>query len=432
MQDPGSYREFRRGWPIVLSSMLGVGLGLSPLPFYTMGLFAPRLAAEFGWGMGQIFFGITITSMVVILAGPLAGYLAGRWGARPVAITSLVLFSLAFMGFALGNGSLTVYYLTWAAVAALGAGTLPITWTQGVNNWFERRKGLAIGITLMGTGLFGIVSKPFTAWLIAGFGWRGAYVGLALLPLLVAAPMAFLLFRNVGGDPAAPARPRADLEGMAFAQILRSWRFWLIAVCVVPVSFALGGPIPNMENILKTGGIAADQVVRLTPFIGLSALTGRLVGGWLLDRFWAPAVALVIISLPAVSCTILAGGALGFREALLAIFLIGFSVGVEYDLIAFLVARYFGMRSYTATYACLYVCFSTGAGFAPAAFGWSFDHFHSYANILAGSAIALVSCALALLLLGRYRYAVPRTAPAADLPATRPNVTAEHSPMAGR
>jgi predicted MFS family arabinose efflux permease len=396
------YSEFKKGWPIVLASMLGVGLGLSPLPFYTIGVLAPHLASAFGWGMGQIFFGITVTTLVVLWAGPLAGFLAARYGARPVALVSLALFALSFMAFALSNGSLTLYYLTWALVAGLGAGTLPITWTRGVNAWFEQRKGLALGITLMGTGIFGVISKPLTAWLIATWGWRGAYIGLGLLPLLIALPVAFVLFRHAEGDPDAEQDTTAH-QGLSFAQALRDWRFWLMAGAFIPISFALGGPIPNMENILKAGGMAREQIIGLTAFIGLSALTGRLAGGWLLDRYWAPAVAMVILLLPGISCWLLAHGPLTPGTALLAIVLIGFAVGVEYDLMAFFVARYFGMRSYTQIYALLYGCFAFGAGVGPAVFGWSFDKTGSYATVLMVSFAVLVLGALSFLLLGRYR-----------------------------
>ncbi len=139
-------------------------------------------------------------------------------------------------------------------------------------------------------------------------------------------------------------------------------------------------------------------------FIGLSALIGRLVGGWLIDRLWAPGVGLVILSAPGLACWLLAQGGLGYGQALLSICLIGFALGVEYDLLAFLVARYFGMRSYTQIYALLYVCFAMGAGFAPAIFGWSFDRDKSYAGILTLACGLLLLGALALLGLGRYRH----------------------------
>jgi predicted MFS family arabinose efflux permease len=411
-----SYSEFKAGWPTVLSSMLGIGLGLSPLPFYTTGVMAPYLMKAFGWSLGQIMAGITVTTAVVLVAGPAAGFLAVRYGARRVALTSLVLFAFTFMSFSLLSGSLTLYYATWALAALVGAGTLPMTWTVAVNQRFDRRKGLALGVSLMGTGLFGFFSKPLLAWMIRDFGWRGAYVGLGLLPLLIAFPVALLLFFE---KPAAAAsdggKPLAD--GLTFGKTLGQWRFWLIAIALVPISFALAGPIPNMENILKTAGFSLKTIIQLTSLIGLSALSGRFVGGWLLDRLWAPLVALIILASPGLSCFLLARATLSPTEAMVSIVLIGFAVGVEYDLIAFLVARYFGMRSYTAIYGVLYVFFSIGAGLGPLLFGWSFDATGSYRTILNVAFAVLMISGASLLTLGRYRFARGETADQSVAPA---------------
>ncbi len=437
-----SYGEFKAGWPVVLSSMIGIGLGLSPLPFYTTGVMAPHLMKAFGWSIGQIMAGITVTTAVVLFAGPAAGFLAVRYGARRIALGSLLLFAVSFMGFALSNGSLLLYYATWAFAALVGAGTLPMTWTVAVNQRFDVRKGLALGISLMGTGLFGFFSKPLLAWMIGDFGWRGAYVGLGLLPLLIAFPVGFLLFFEKPVEkPSSVAAASPVAEGLTFQETIGQWRFWLIAVILVPVSFALAGPIPNMENILKTAGFGVKTIVALTSLIGLSALSGRLVGGWLLDRFWAPAVALVILASPGISCFLLSQSSVSPPAAMLSIVLIGFAVGVEYDLMAFLVARYFGMRSYTAIYGVLYVFFSVGAGLGPLAFGWSFDRTGSYKIILGVAFFVLIASGAALLTLGRYRYAYRKgedasypagAAPAADPPAIIPNVVAAQSPIAGK
>jgi MFS family permease len=431
---PSSYAEFKAGWPVVLSSMLGIGLGLSPLPFYTTGILAPYLMKSFGWNITEVMAGIPVSTAGVVFAGPLVGFLAVRFGARRVALTSLVLFALSFMSFALSDGSLLLYYATWAAVSILGAGTLPMTWTVAVNQRFERRKGFALGLTLMGTGLFGFFSKPLVAWMIHVSGWRGAYVGLGLLPLLIAFPTAWFLFFEKRPEPGVAAAPTAlPAEGLTFRETVLQWRFWLIALILVPISFALAGPIPNMENILKTAGFSATRIIQLTSLIGLSALSGRLVGGWLLDRFWAPAVAVVILASPGISCFLLAQTTLSAPGAMLSIVLIGFAVGVEYDLVAFLVARYFGMRSYTAIYGVLYVFFSIGAGIGPLLFGWCFDRTGSYRLILDVAFGVLIASGLSLLALGRYRYRrqpdIPF--PAAAAPATLPNVVAAQSPMAG-
>ena len=408
----GGYGEFREGWPVVLASLLGIGLGLSPMPFYTIGVFAPHLAKEFGWSIGQIMGGISITSVMVLWAGPVAGIIAGRLGVRRVALASVVLFGLAFMALALSTRSLTQFYLTWAAVAILGAGTLPITWTKAVNQWFDLRKGLALGISLMGTGIFGILSKPYLAWLIGSYGWRAGYVGLGLLPLLIALPTAFLLFRERDGTARSETsmRPAAP-GGLTLREAFREWRFWLLAIALLPISFALGGPVPNLEVILQGGGVTPGMIVALTPLVGLSSLTGRVAGGWLLDRFWAPAVAFVILSLPGLSCWLLTGSALDYPTAATAIFLIGFALGVEYDVMAYFVSRYFGLRSYSEIYGILYLFFGIGAGAGPLAFGWDHDAHGNYNLSLVVSCFILVAGAASLLTLGRYRHFPDAPAP---------------------
>jgi len=367
------YGEFKLGWPVVVSAMLGIGLGLSPLPFYTIGVLAPELAREFGWGFAEILGGLPIMTFAVLLASPLVGLLADRIGVRTVALLSLLLFGLAFAGFAASNGDIMLFYVTWGVMALVGAGTLPVTWTRAVNNRFEVHKGLALGLSLVGTGLFGFACKPYTAWLVEEFGWRIAYLGVAALPLLIALPVAFIFFHDVGGRTvtaaerrAADAERKAVTPGKSFGEALRDWRFWILAVAFVPISFAVGGPIPNIENILRSNGFEA-------------------------------------VSAPAVACWLLAAGTTDPLVAGLSIVLIGFAAGVEFDLMAFMVARYFGLKSYGGIYGALYGFFALGAGVGPVIFGQYFDRTGSYETILLYSALGLVAGAALLLLMGRYR-----------------------------
>ncbi|HMK87006.1 MAG TPA: MFS transporter [Steroidobacteraceae bacterium] len=400
------YSEFKEGWRVVLASLVGIGLGLSPVPFYTIGMFAPELAKAFHWQFAQIMFGLTVTTFTVLLSAPAAGFLADRLGVRKVVLGSIVLFGFTFAAFAATDGSLPLFYATWAVLAAGGSGTLPLTWTRAVNNWFETRKGLALGLSLLGTGLFGSLIKPICAWLIAHAGWRAAYLVIGMMPIAIALPIAWFFFHDTGAS--AGRGPRAALpplpaSGLTFLAALSEWRLWVLAVAFIPISFAVGGPIPNMENILRLRGFDKPAIASLVAFIGLSVVTGRLLGGWLIDRLWAPGVAFVLLSLPAIACWLLLQSSLGYGQALLCIYLIGFAAGVEYDLMAFLVARYFGMRSYASIYGALYGCFALGAGIGPMLFGADFDRSGSYERSLVASAIMLVASAALLLTLGRYK-----------------------------
>lgn len=400
---PVGFGEFRRGWKVVFCSLIGIALGLSPMPIYTIGVFAPHLVGEFGWSISEIMGGITVTTLTLLVAGPMAGWLSARFGVRRVVLTSQVMFGLSFAAIGFSTGSLTLFYLNWAIATLAGAGTLPITFTQAVTHWFEERRGLALGIAMMGTGLFGILCKPLLAWLIPELGWRGAYIALGMLPIVIALPVSyFMLFghRQASSDEPVAVKP----GGLTFGQALRDWRLWLLIMAVVPISLALAGPVPNMENMLTVAGIDAGTIVALTPLIGLSALLGRIIGGWLIDYFWAPAVGFAILSLPAISCFILASGGLTPVSAGFSIFLIGFALGIEYDLMAYFVSRYFGMRAYGPIYSLLYVFFAIGAGFGPLALGADFDRHGSYDLSLFVGAIFLLAGAASLLLLGRYRH----------------------------
>ena len=133
--------EFGRGWPVVAAAAVGIGLGISPLPFYTIDVMVAPLGQEFGWSRGDVFSAIAVYTVCSLFTAPVIGMLADRFGARPVATISLITFSLSMMALSLNTGSMTVYLGLWLLVALGGAGTLPVVITRPINNWFDRRRG---------------------------------------------------------------------------------------------------------------------------------------------------------------------------------------------------------------------------------------------------------------------------------------------------
>lgn len=385
---------------------------MSPLPFYTIGVFADPLAKEFGWGMGQIFSAMMFFTITAVFASPIVGHITDRVGPRRVVLTSITIFSLAMMSFSLLTESITLYFAIWTLLAICGAGTLPIAWTKAVNNWFFKSRGLALGLALVGTGLFGFLAKHYAFFLIENLGWRLAYVGVGALPLLIAWPIAFLLFRDTSDPKVADKveqmertyeQPKGQAGGLTFEQALKDWRLWLLAYSFIPISFAVGGPIPNLETLLGSKGFGAQEAVNLAGLIGIAVIIGRLAGGFMLDYFWAPAVAAVLLSLPAVATFMLIQPDLSYFAAATAIMILGAAAGVEYDLMAYIVSRYFGMKHYAKIYGFLYGFFALGAGIAPGVFGSSFEATGNYNSILLTASFLFIAGALPLLLLGKYR-----------------------------
>jgi len=250
--------------------------------------------------------------------------------------------------------------------------------------------------------------------LINAYGWRMAYIGIGFLPLIVALPVALIAFHDVD-DPKVAKRAEGLAElsreagntikqyGFTFAQAVRDWRLWLLGAIFLPLSFAIGGPIPNLETMLGSKGFDRADAVLLASFLGYSVYAGRLIAGYLLDFIWAPAIACALMILPAGSMLMFAGADPTYSQMVIAIVLLGVAAGVEYDLLAYLVSRYFGVRSYARIYGALYALFGLGAGFGPAAFGAVYSNTGSYDQALYYSMWGFIVCSLALLLLGRYR-----------------------------
>jgi MFS transporter, OFA family, oxalate/formate antiporter len=397
--------EFRRGWPVLLAAALGIAFGASPLPFNSIGTFIPHLESEFGWGRGDIQLAVFVFTVVVVVTVPIVGALADRFGVRPVAIATLAMFGLTYAALALTSASIVGFYALWGLMGLLGGGSTPVSWTRAVNGWFEKNRGLALAITLMGTGVTAAFLPRLAVFLIERVGWRWAFVGIALLPLAIALPVAVALFR----DPPEPVRSAnsagADLPGvpgLTLRQAAASYRFWVIAASILLVATGIGGTITNLQPLLIDRGYTPAGAASTAGLIGLSVIAGRLGAGWLIDRFWAPAVTFPMLALPAVGCLILAMSEIPPALANASAIMIGLAAGAETDLVAYLTARYFGLAHYGSIYGVQYAAFGLASGFAPFLFGRVFDVAGTYDPILYVTAGFFMAGACALLTLGRY------------------------------
>lgn len=398
-------RDSSAGWVVVAASMVGLAMGLSPLPFYTVGMFAPELQREFGWSFAALMGSITVQSVVVMATGPAAGFAVDRFGAKPVALISLVLFGLTYMSLGLSGGNIWIYYGQWVVMSTLGAGTLTATWMHTVNGWFDRHRGLAIGIASTGTGITGFLIKPFTAWLIGSYGWRSAFFVIGALPIIVGVPVVALFFRErLGGGRRLAQRAAEPVveAGLTLREALRHRRFWIMTAAFLLIAFALTAPTPNLENILRTQRFSLPQIGAITAGFGLSVIAGRIAGGWLLDRFWAPGCAVAILVMPMIGSFLLSRPEIDATQAALAVITLGLGAGFEFDLLAYLIARYFGRRAYGTIYGSFYTVIAFGGGMGPVVYGRVFDATGRYDMALLTGVGCLIVGSLSLLALGRY------------------------------
>ena len=406
MTAPTRRSEFRLGWKVLLASMLGVMCGASPIPFNTIGFFIGPLHQEFGWAFRDISLGLTIFGVLAAFLAPLFGAMADRFGVRPVALASLLAFGLTFGSFYFTPGTLLGFYGMWVLLGLVGIGSTPVTWSRAVNLWFFRKRGLALGITLVGTSLAAMTVPPLTVWAIDQFGWRTAYPIVALLPLLVALPVGLLFFREPTAEERPPelsaAAASGGLAGLTLREAMRGYRFWVIFASILLVALAYGGAHVHLPQMLATKGFEPGQAALVMSALGFSILFGRLFTGFLLDHFWAPAVTLPILCMPAISCLLLAGDSLTLPLAFVSALFLGFATGAETDLVAYLAGRYFGMANYGKIYGMLYMPFGFASAVSPAVYGWVRDSTGTYAPMLQVALFMFVAGAVLLLTLGRY------------------------------
>ena len=195
-------QEVVRGWRILVAAAFGAGTGAVPLAFYSFGAFIEPLSDAYGWTRAEIGAAPLFLTVGGLVAGVFAGAIADKVGARTVIVTSQIALVLAFAGMAFLPPSLPLFYAGYALIAILGAGTMTMTWTRTISGWFVRSRGLALGLSLIGTGTIGAFLPALVNYLNATYGLQGAYLGLAALPLIFGLPLTVLFFKDPPQDRA--------------------------------------------------------------------------------------------------------------------------------------------------------------------------------------------------------------------------------------
>ena len=397
--------EFRLGWRTVLMAMLGLGVAANASLLYAFGALVIPLQHAFGWSRGNLQPAISFLFGGAVIGAQLVGWLNERYGMRRVTIASLIALAATFALMPLMGRSIGWLYLMFALLPIAGMGTMHITWTHLVNLWFERNRGLALAVMLSGTGLSAILIPSAVTWVIGRWNWQAAFLLLALLPLVLVLPLVLRWLQTPGSQHASrhgtpPVQARA---GLAFRDALHSPRFWALNIALSLVVAATVSMVSNTVPLLRDKGLSAAEASHIFGSFGVSLIGGRLIIGYLIDRLWAPAVAAIALAMPALGCVLLStAGADQPGTLTLATLLIGLGAGAEFDIAAYLMARYFGMRDYGRLFGIHVALITIAAALAPWIFGRIYTLTGSYSTMLAICGAAFLLGALTLLPLGRY------------------------------
>ncbi len=399
--------EFRRGWPVLLASSVGVGCGIN-LNQYVGSMFVKELQGEFGWTRGQIS-AAQGALLISLLVAPFIGRLIDYLGVRIMVLGSAGFLALIY-GLMSGMGpEIRWYYALFTAQILLGGGTGPIAYTRAINTWFVSARGLALGITLMGVSATGVLAPPILSMLIANYGWRSGYLGLAALLVFVSIPTVyFSLFERAdylkrkGEFVAEENARRAARVGFSMGQAIRRRHLYILGFAILVMTAGLVGVVSQLGPILTDKGLEKSTAALLISTLAASVMLGRVVMGLVFDRYWAPLPAAIALGLPSAGALMLLGSSPDLPLIVLAVALIGFAQGAEVDVAAYFIARYFGLKAYAGIYALIGIGFGSGTALGAIAAGQLYDHFGNYDALLIAAAVMFALAGLIILTMGKY------------------------------
>ncbi|HPB11302.1 MAG TPA: MFS transporter [Kiritimatiellia bacterium] len=316
-----------------------VGFALYGLPF-----FYDFMTREYGWSRATVTSGNALGKLLV---GPLFGFIAGwlvdRFGPQRLMAAGALLGGLALAGLSMAD-TLPLFYLFYVlnALAYVCGGPLPCQVL--IARRFDKNRGKAMGIAYLGIGAGGALVPLVAARLQHVLGWHHALLALGGLIVLLAFPLPLLL-KNPGTAPQQagaappPAAPKVDIGA-----ILRSPAFYLLAFGSMCSIGAVGGVMQHLKLYLRDQTFTQEGAARILSLVLLSSLAGRVLMGWLADRFSRKHVMLLIYLLVATAIPLLLLPAFPGRIYVFAV-LFGIGLGGDYMIIPLMAGDLFGVRA---------------------------------------------------------------------------------------
>jgi MFS family permease len=379
------------GWVVVAAAftLMFVGFGAA----YSFAAFFTAFEAEFGASRGDIALVFSLAAFVWFVSGAFAGVLADRYGVRRVALAGVACLGAALWIAAAAN-SLGVLYATYSIGLGLGVGLVYVPSIGAVQPWFGANRALASGLAVAGIGAGNFAGPLLAAWWIGLFGWRGAFLALAVCAVVLGGAAAFAIRET-------QHRSSAIREGVALASAVKTTPFWLLYASLVLSCIGLFVPMVHLGPYAVDAGYSVAQGVTLVSLIGLGSLAGRFAIGAPADRLGRlPSLSAMYAGLGAMFVLWWAAQAYWVLALFAVVF--GICYGAYVALLPTIVMDLYGPRSVSGIIGCLYTGCGIGALVGPWLAGVAYDAWGSYhAPMAAGALFSFAAAACIAPLYGK-------------------------------
>lgn len=412
-------RKLFFGWWVVLACAVAM-FARGGIVFYPFSVFLKELTQAFHWSRGEVSVALTIQTTMMALMSPVVGFLSDRRGPRQVMLLGCMALGACYLAL-FWMGSLWQFYLLYFIIGVGYAVVGPVTVGVAISNWFSRYRGVALGTAAIGLGVGGFVGVPLAERLVAGLGWRWAYLSLGiLLWAITLPPMAFLMCNRPeemgllpdGATPAPPEdlapgpvgglrkgakRKPADCpsDGLTRAEALRCPGFWVLTFAFFLVGMGNIAAMVHQVPFLTDKGFStrtAAFILGLT--IGVSTFA-RFGFGLLADRVnIRTATVLDYLLIAAGISLLLVAKSLWMLYLFAAV--MGLGVGGIVVLMTLMTREWFGSAAYGEIFGYLHLAFVAGIALGPMLAGYIFDITGGYTWAFVPGIASVLLAALAI------------------------------------
>ena len=343
--DPGASRTQQQA--LAVATAFFALFSIVGFAFYGLPFFYDFFVRELGWTRAQVTSGNAFAKLVI---GPLFGFFAGvvidRFGPRRLMLVGILLAGLAPIGLG-GTTTLLAFYAFYLmnALGYVSGGPLPNQ--VMLSRWFDAGRGKAMGIAYLGIGVGGALVPLLAHRLTEAFGWRSALQILGVLMIAIAFPLAFLVRderETQGATSAVPAQAAASTGTDSILDVLRQPAFYLLALGSMASIGAVGGTTQNLKLYFAMDrGMAQGSVAELISLVLVGSIAGRLLMGFLADR-WSKKRVMLLVYLIVASTIPLLWAAPSPATLRAAAVLFGIGLGGDYMVIPLMAAELFGLR----------------------------------------------------------------------------------------
>ena len=396
--------RFFYGWAVLLVAGAAI-LASGPGQSHTFSVFLDPISRDLGIGATVLSGAYGLATLFAAFGLPAMGRLVDRHGPTRMMVIVIVLLGTACICFGFVTGMIWLA-LAFGALRFLGQGSLMLTSANVVSHWFNRKRGIAMSMMMLGFPASMALHPPVSQWLIEQVGWREAWFWLGLSTWLLMLPL-ILLFLHDGperlglvpdGDPPknaeeGPSGQGEPILGLTLSEALKTPTFYIVAAGLFTMSMLVTALHFFQVAIFTHHGLSAAVAAWIFPLSAITAVMVQPFFGRCLDRFATPRVfgfALLVLCGSLVSITLV-------RDPVTAVIygmIFGVNNAASITLFGYLWPRYFGRRHLGSIQGTGQMIGVVGASLGPLPLGIAVDLTGSYSGTLWGLAVMPVVVAV--------------------------------------